>query len=216
MIPNRGMPEPTPEELAAWADGRLARADAERVEAWLAAHPGAASETESDCRLARLYRDHPPPEPLERAWQATLANIDAALAAPLQAPLPGARWPVRLLVGLVAAAVIGGVILASAFWPVSREEPGPAPVVVNHGPSELDEPFPVATVGEVHIISIDAADADRVAMGQPLLGSFELAAPEDIEIVKMEPGPEDGQMPRLHRGPEVPMIVVAVAGRQEP
>ena len=66
-------------------------------------------------------------------------------------------------------------------------------------------------------VPIDVEDADRVVMlGQPPMGTFELAAPEDIEIVKMEPWPEDGRTPHLHRGPEVPMIVVAAVDRPEP
>jgi hypothetical protein len=79
-----------------------------------------------------------------------------------------------------------------------------------------EEPFPVAEMNEVNILSINVEDADRVVMGQPLLGPFEVVSPEDIEIVRMERHPEDGQMPRLRRGPEVPMIVVAAAEREEP
>jgi hypothetical protein len=73
----------------------------------------------------------------------------------------------------------------------------------------------VATLGEIEIISIAAEDADRVMMGQPLMGTFEVAAPEDVQIVRMEPHPEDGQMPSFHRGQEVPMIVAA-ADREAP
>ena len=65
---HRTDPEPDPGHLAAWADGELNRADAERVEAWLARHPDA----DEAGRLVRLYRDHPPPEPSELAWQAAL------------------------------------------------------------------------------------------------------------------------------------------------
>jgi hypothetical protein len=52
-------------------------------------------------------------------------------------------------------------------------------------------------------------------MGQPLMGTFEVAAPNDVEIVKMEPHPEDGMMPSFHRGQEVPMILAA-ADREAP
>ena len=132
------------------------------------------------------------------------------------------HWRLRLLLGLAAtaAAIFGGVVLARAFWPEHPTGPDrqevaqKTPAVIADEP---DLPFPVAEVQEVNIISIDVEDADRVVMlGQPPMGTFELAAPEDIEIVKMEPWPEDGRTPRLHRGPEVPMIVVAAVDRPEP
>jgi hypothetical protein len=240
MIWKRTNPEPTPEQLAAWADGDLDRSDADHVESWLLAHPDAAREIESDQRLDRLFRDNPPSEPSEQAWQATLAGIDSGLCqtgssgyarSDIQNPkskiqnLPS--WRLRLIVGLMtatAAAVIGGVLVARFFAPeptpgeeehqvVKQIEPiekAPLP------PDEEDEPFPVVALGEVNIISIDAEDADRVGMGQELIGTFDLATPEDIEIVKMEPHPEDGLMPRLRRGPEVPMIVAANMDNQEP
>jgi anti-sigma factor RsiW len=215
----RTNPEPTPEQLAAYADGELERGDAERVAAWLAAHPGAAHDVLETCRITRLYRDQPPGEPSDRAWQAALAAIEDALAHPRVPPRP--RWPLRLVLGLTAAAaLLAGVVLARSFWTDKLPE-NPVPEVADHQPQpapapEDEEPFPVATAGEINILSIDAADADRVVMGQPLIGTFEVAAPEDIEIVEMEPHPEDGRMPRLQRGPEVPMIIVASAGGREP
>jgi hypothetical protein len=220
----RTNPEPTPEQLAAWADGELDRSDAERVEAWLAARPDSAREVEAARRLGHLYRDHPPPEPSERAWQATLAGIEAGLSrpvAPTSSPGFSARWRLRLFVGLVAAAaVVGGVLVARVFSPEQTPEPEyvelpkPEPKPVPQ-PEEPDEPFPVVPLGEVNIISIDAEDADRVVIGQSLMGEFELAASDDIDIVKMEPCVEDGQMPHLHRGEEVPMIVVAKLGNRD-
>jgi anti-sigma factor RsiW len=212
-------PEPTPEQLAAWADGELGRAEAERVEAWLRSHPAAAQEALEARRITRLYSDHPPAEPSDRAWQGALAAIEDALARPRVPARP--RWPLRLVLGLTAAAaLLAGVVLARSLW-TARPPEQPLREVVE-GPRveppapEDEEPFPVAAAGEVNVLSIDAADADRVLMGQPLFGTFEVASPEDIEIVEMEPHPEDGRMPRLQRGPEVPMIVVASAGGREP
>jgi hypothetical protein len=215
----RSNPEPTPEQLAAWADGEMERADAERIEAWLLAHPSAACEALAGRRITRLYHEQPLTEPSDRAWQMTLAAIEEGLAHPRVPVRP--RWPLRLVLGLTAvAAVVAGMVLARSLW-TEKAPDQPLPGVVENKAIEPttpedDEPFPVATVGEVNILSIDAADADRVAMGQPLFGTFEIAGPEDIEIVEMEPHPEDGRMPRLQRGPEVPMIVVASAGGREP
>jgi hypothetical protein len=68
--------------------------------------------------------------------------------------------------------------------------------------------FPVASAREVDILSIDPRDADRVVLGDPLLGAFELATPEDIEVIDREPSP-DGDMPHLQRGPKakVPLVI---------
>jgi hypothetical protein len=217
---NRTDPEPDPEQLTAWADGELDRADAERVESWLARHPDA----DEPGRIVRLFRDHPPPEPAERAWQAALTSIadramkPAAAAEAMPRGLSFPRWRSRVLLALAAsAAVLGGVLLARSFWSERLDEPK-GPHIAKVEPTQREqlprpaedagEPFPVATLGEVEIISVSAEDADRVMMGQPLLGTFEVAAPDDVQIVKMEPH-DDGQMPSFHRGQEVPMILAA-------
>jgi hypothetical protein len=225
MNSNRTDPEPDPEQLAAWADAELNRADAERVETWLARHP----DTDEAGRLVRLYRDNPPPEPSERAWQAALTMVAHRAANPaptgtLARGLSFPRWRRFLLAMAATAALVGGVMLARSFQRERPDElnydvignvrPGSSGQLVRSG-DDSNEPFPVATLGEVEIISVSAEDADRVMMGQPLMGTFEVAAPDDVEIVKMEPHPEDGQMPAFHRGQEVPMILAA-ADREAP
>jgi anti-sigma factor RsiW len=209
---------PTPAELAAWADGELGPLDAERVERWLADHPDAAGEADSLRHLVRLYREHPAPEPAGPAWQAALGRIEAGLAArpaPTPAPRPGWRW--RLLAGLVAAAAIGGVLLARALWPAPQAEPGPVEVgPVALAPAEDEEPFPVATAGEVNIIGMDPNDADRVLVGVPLMpASIELVGMEEVQIVGVEPDPEEGRMPHVGGSAGGPMIIVARAGEDE-
>ncbi len=224
---NRTDPEPDPEQLAAWADGQLERADAERVEAWLARH----ADADEPGRVVRLFRDHAPPEPCAAAWQSALGNIahramkPAAAAETMPYSPSRPRWRPRVLLALAtAAAILGGVLLARSLWP-RRPEPSNGPQIAKVNPvsheqpaslsEETGEPFPVATLGEVEIISVSAEDADRVLMGQPLLGTFEVVAPADVQIVKMEPHPDDGSMPSFRRGQEVPMIL-ASADREEP
>jgi len=214
---------PTPAELSAWADGELLGPAARRVETWLATRPDAAAEVEQVRGLTRLYRDHPAPEPAPAAWRAALGRIEDRLSRPAVAPSrpPGRPWRWPLLLGLVsAAALFGGVVIARALWPAA-EAPVDPTVVAQHGHApapapppapEDDEVFPVASAREVDILSIDPRDADRVVLGDPLLGTFEWASPEDIEVLDREPDPEDGHMPRLQRGPnaKVPLVIVTL------
>jgi hypothetical protein len=215
MSPNRYSPEraPTPEQLAAFADGELEPGARERVEGWLTRHPHDAREVESTRRLMSLWRDNPPPEPGADSWAGVLARVAAAVPARPAVPLParrGSLLPGRVVGSLLAvAAVLGGLLLARPFWP----RPPFAPQTPVLSTSESDEPFPVVTAGEVNIIRMDPQDHDAVVLGQPVLGPIEWAAPEDIRVLQVEPHP-DGMRPRLEEGP-VPMIV-AVAGDWEP
>jgi len=119
-------------------------------------------------------------------------------------------------VGLIgAAAVFGGILLARVRAPA----PAPFPFI-EHGPGQIagvedDEIFSVASASEIHIIRVDVQDADRIVMDQPLIGTFELAAPEDINIVKVERNPDEGPMPRLQRRAGVPMIVIVRPEEEE-
>ncbi len=217
MTRNWHNPAPTPAELAAWADGELDPVTASRVEAWLADHPEAAHDAESARRLVQLYRDHAPPEPSPAAWQAALGRIETGLAAPRR--LPG--WRLRLLLGFAAAAaVLGGLLIAGLYRPRPAQEPETAPVVqrevVLAEDDDNDEPFAVLTAGEVDILSMEAVDADRLVLGQPLLGPIDFCRLEDIQVVKVEADPEEGLVSRLQPGPEMPMIVVARADEEEP
>jgi hypothetical protein len=154
-------------------------------------------------QLARLYRDHAPPEPAAPAWQSVLSGIEKRLAAQAVQPRWSAR--LRLFAGLIAtaAALVTGVVLARALWPSPNDD---AIVIVS---VEEDEPFPVVTAGEVNIIRMNADDIDRVIVGEALLSPFEFAAADDIVVMDVEPNWDEGTMPRLERRSEVPMIVVA-------
>src|SRR6476469_4251975 len=114
MTRNRHNPDrdPTPAELAAWADGELDAADAARVERWLLDHPEAESEVESNSRLVGLFRDHPPAEPSPDAWDATLNRIADRAARDRR------LWQPMLWLTLgAAAAVIAAVCVAGLMWP---------------------------------------------------------------------------------------------------
>jgi hypothetical protein len=214
--PNQG---PTPAELAAWADGELGPAEARRVEGWLRDHPEAADEIEAARRLVGLFHDHPAPDPSPDAWQTTLDNIHAGLSAPTR-PLRVPAWRLRLILGLsAAAALVAGVLVAGRYWPREVVVPDRPEVVhrVQLPPGDdNDEPFAVVSAREIAIINMSADDADRLMLDQPLLGTIEFAAPEDIEVVLLMPDPEEGNMPRLQKGPQVPMIVLARNDDEEP
>jgi hypothetical protein len=203
---------PTPADLSAWADGELDADRAAQVESWLADHPQAAAEADAARRIVGLYRAHPPAEPSPDAWLGVRQRIDAALAAPAKPSGPWrTRWPWFLAVTLTAAAMLGGVLLAGALMPWHGGKPDDSPRVILPPEDDNEEPFAVASASEVHIISMDVRDADRVLMGQPLLGPFEFVSGSEIELVKVEPDWEEGTMPKLQRGDQVPMVIVAPA-----
>jgi hypothetical protein len=210
--------DPTPEKLAAWADGELSPAEAARIEAWLAEHPEAVDDAEAPRRLVGLFRDHAACEPSPDAWQATLAGIHAGLSVPPVANAPGSpargpRWRVRLVVGLTAAAALLGGVLVASRWVVRTPTVGPPPVAerrFNWPPGDdNDEPFAVVNAGAINVLSMHPDDADFLVLGQPLLGTVEFVNSEEIEVVKVMPDAEEGNMPLLHKGPMMPMIVLA-------
>jgi anti-sigma factor RsiW len=213
---------PTPAELAAWADGELGPTEARQVEAWLADHPEAVDDAEALRRVVGLFRDHAIEGPSPDAWQATLAGIQAGLTTPAGAlkqprsPKPP-TWRLRLILGLTAAAaVLGGVVVAGLKWPRATT-PEVVKVGIEWPPGDdNDEPFAVVNASDINIISMQADDADRLVMDQPLLGTVEFVASEDIEVVKVMPDPEEGNMSRLQKGPMVPMIVLARVQDEEP
>lgn len=175
------------------------------------------AEAEGACPLTRLYRDHAAPEPSPAAWADTLDRINARLTRPAAAPRRPWAW--RLALGLAAtAAALGGLAAAAALWPAAPDAPPPLAQQqpTPPAPAPDDEVFPVASAGEIEILSLDPRDADRVALGVPLLGTFALAEPADIEVIEREPDPDDGMMPRVHGGPgaKVPLVVAAAPGEQ--
>jgi hypothetical protein len=158
--------------------------------------------------LARLYRDHPPPEPAAQAWQSALSHVQARLDRPNRP-----RWHVPLVLGLVtaAAAALGGVLLARNLWPAPAVAPEEPDGIAQQGPDANDEPFPVASLREVDILRVDPNDADRIVVGQPVMGTMEFVTTEEIDLVQVDGCPEDGTKPHLHRNAGGPMIIIARA-----
>lgn len=167
--------------------------------------PGAGDfdhESESLRQLARVFQDHGPAEPAADVWEQTLARIQAQLPPAKAEPR---RWPLQLMAGIVAAAaLIGTIVLARSLWPTTPAKPSFA---------ELEEVFPVVGPGEINILSMDARDAGRIVLGEPLLESIDFASPNDIEIVLLEPDPDEGHMPRIDRTAGVPMIFARGDGK---
>jgi hypothetical protein len=199
--PNR----PTPAELAAWADGELEDSDAARVEAWLSAHPEDAPDAESS-RLVGLFRDHAPPEPSPAAWERTRSSIAGRTAAARRTR----RWQVTLFCGLAAAA-LAGVFAAGFLLPGKKVNVGGGGVttVVLPPDDDNDEPFPVARANEIDVLGMDARDADRVMVGNPLLDSFDVVYSDEVELVSVEIDYDEGMMPKLQLGQRHPMVIAA-------
>src|SRR5262249_5832166 len=158
-----------------YADGELAPALREQVEAWLSRHPEATAEVEQARRLTRLYRANPAPDPPAHAWDVALERIHAALPPVAVGPRGRLRWSWAMVGGLLsAAAVLAGVLVSrQALGPVADPPDRAGEVqgaVARAAPDE--EPFLVAEAHEVNIISMDARDADKVVMGQPIMGEF--------------------------------------------
>lgn len=163
--------------------------------------------------LAHLFREHAPAEPSARAWQLTFKRIRQRVdRSPGNRALRW-RWPGVLGLMTTAAAVLGGVLLARSFWtsPATSHQSPPGLVQAE----DNDDPFPVATLSEINIIRMNPHDADRLLMGQPLIGSFELASTEEIDIVQMDPDPGVGRMPHLQRNAGGLMVILALTDEAE-
>jgi hypothetical protein len=189
---------PTPEQLAAYADGELSAPDAEATERWLRDHPGAAAEVQALRHLAGLWQDQAPPEPTPAGWDRTLQGIEARLSAP-KPRRAGGSPTLRLVLGLAAACIIA-LLLARVLWsPV----PKPAPVP----PEPDEEPYAVATSDEIIIISMDPRnDANLVIGRKPVPGELEWANIDDVTLVEFKPN-DEGQVPTMHTGGAVPIIL---------
>jgi hypothetical protein len=206
--------EPSPEHLAAYADGELdgdprLSALRDQVEAWLADHPAARAEVESQRRLTRLWQETRPEAPAEGAWERVLPAVR-------QRVLAGGRsrgprwWPFAWVVGALATGAAAAAITVAFLrapppaevarpdppWQQPRppDGPGPAP-----RPGSA-EPFPVATADEVEILSVRGPEMARLLVGRrPVEGPLELVAHGEVEVERAEPDFQmgDGATPML-------------------
>ncbi len=194
--PNTPEKPPTPERLAAYADGELSPTEAQATEAWLRDHPDAAAEVQSLRQLAGLWQEHTAPEPAPDAWDRTLRAVENRLAV---AAKPR-RAPRAVLIGTgLAAACLVALLLARLFWPA------PAPVIPVP-PDSDEEPYAVARPDEIVIVTMDPHNAPNLVVGRPPIGDeLELAGINDITLVDAQAN-SDGQVPQMHYG-NVPIIL---------
>lgn len=150
---------------------------------------------EDDLRqLADLLRAHEPPTPSQAAWQQVFDRVASAL--PAKQDPRGAGWWGPVCGAALVAAVLG---LAVLLPPPPSDPAQPADEV----------PFAVAATGEIFILKADPADADRIALGQPVMGAFEVTAPGEVVMVGAEANPDGLTAPRLHRSGRVTMIITS-------
>jgi hypothetical protein len=198
---------PTSQQLAAYVDGELGPTDRAVVETWLRDHPEDQADVDAHRRLLRLWQAGSTPAPGEAAWAGALARIEAGLAAGAAAARPVARGPhlagvVRLAaaVAAVAAVLVLGLSLTGVFSPRP-----PTPV----------EPLPVASEGDVEILSIEGDDVRALVVGQPPVhGRLMLASSDDVTVEKSgrdvqvpRPAPEHAPDHHHQRTVEVPMVI---------
>jgi anti-sigma factor RsiW len=171
---DKGDEGPRPEELAAYADGELAPAASAEVEAWLAEHPDAAAEVEAVRGLSRLWQAAPPPEPSAAQWADVLGRIEARLPAPETLRPRRRRRLAGVVTGLAAAAAAAAILFAVRLPRPTEEVVLPPPPV---------EPLPVVTADDVEIISISAADARALVVGEPpVREELALLAPGEVTV----------------------------------
>jgi anti-sigma factor RsiW len=151
--------KPTPEQLAAYADGELSAAARRAVEAWLAGHAEDRAFVESLRSLDQLWHDAAPPEPGEDAWAPVLARIGDAASAPAR---PRRRRVASLAwIALALGATAATLLLSLNLSPTPPVGPQPS------GAEAARRPLRFMTTDDVDIISMDAGDANVLVVGDP-------------------------------------------------
>lgn len=152
--------------------------------------------------LRGLFRAGAPAEPSEREWAAALDRVHRGVARPRVAPVPVCRWRLGILVAAsLAAAAAVALAVAMPSFRGNTDQPGEeiADVV------EL----PVMDAADVEILSMDAADAGAIVVGNlPLRRPIVFMEPGDIALRSLERDPE-GDFPDVHmhrEGDSSPMI----------
>lgn len=201
-----------PELLAAYVDGELDAPGRALVERWLAEHPEAHAELDHQRQLARankqLWQQCQPSLPSETSWSLLLSNVQHSLPAePPQLPPASLHVrpnrPVKAVVAAAAAIALAVMLL---------RPDGQLPV----GTSNLiDEPgWVVADAADIEIQSIQEIDAELLVVGlPPLMGTVVLAAVGEVTLEKVARDADGMMPPAMVGGPNVPMLVVPMAGR---
>jgi hypothetical protein len=193
-----GAMKPSPEQLAAYADGELDAASRRHCAEWLAGHPEDAAEVETWRRLTRLWQASAPDEPGPAVWAAALDRIEKTLPAGPPAPVRGRNlflW--ASLLTATAAAILTVSLSARLFRSVPEVPSDP-----------VDEPYLVAEAHEVTIISMDVKDTDALVVGEsPVHGPLAFAGFEDIILLNARGMHDDAPQPSLDEQLALPMIV---------
>jgi anti-sigma factor RsiW len=201
---------PSPELLAAYADGELDERPylahrRQQIEAWLAQHPEAAAALDANAELSRLWSATTPVEPAPATWARVWTRIE-------QAPkrVKAKHWSARLwlagIAALGAAAAVLVVLLRDKPGEIVPQGPslqvqakaipkvegppdgatGQHPVSVpapKLNPVEEPEVLQVATSEEVEILRIAGADIDTLVVGRlPVVGPIILLTSQEVEV----------------------------------
>lgn len=196
--------KPTPELLAAFADGELdARDDAAelraRIERWLAKNPQAEAELVGNRRLKAIFERTNPPTPSSETWRSVLERIHERPAVPEPQRTSAGAW----LIGAGAAAcLVWVVLLAGSFW---------------RTPAESTEVLMVATDADVEIVHVEGNAIDSLVVGLlPLNGVLELANPGEVIITSVTPYRRDNMVPMVQiDASRRPMIWAKLEGEAE-
>jgi hypothetical protein len=212
---------PSPEQLAAFADGELDAGPLAPlkpyVEEWLRDHPEARAEVEAQHRLADLWRATTPPDPGEAAWAALFARLPDAL--PLDTEAGRRRWRWLAWVAGTVATTAAAVGLALYLLRPAADD-GRAghdvrpPVQAAPGADDDLTPFPVATADEVQILRVDGADTGTLVVGElPVRGALVLVGPGDVTITSVQPAADDNMVPQVRlEGARTPVVWAPLEG----
>jgi anti-sigma factor RsiW len=206
MSGQNGQPRwaPSPELLAAYADGELAEdgpgaALFERVEAWLAIHPDAAEEVETQRCLSESCRARAADDPGEEAWTPVVARLQRLY---FSRPRPRKRWAWLALLG---ASAVACALLALAWNGRQTREPVNPPQIVAT-PETEDTVLLVATAAEVEILSVQGADTGSLVVGElPVDGSLVLLDADELLLTRVEPDRDD-MVPGVLQEGSAPLI----------
>ena len=184
-----------PELLAGYADGELCPALRARVEAWLAEHPEALDQLESQGLLGpgnkEFWESVRPPTPSPADW----ADVRSELSGGLRRPRRGLKtWAGA--VGLLAATAALVTVFVGNPRPCVFKNCLPAPTAAPAAPapSEDDEPYQFARADEVRYLALPEAAAPMLVVGEHPVTEVILARADEVEFHGMG-SDADGRFP---------------------